>query len=80
LTCVHIDIKPDNIFVKFRDYSRIRNGYLAQTSLPQQNRSEEHYTVIPFTSPPHPLHIPQELLLLNLQPERPPNFGIALGD
>ncbi|RAL13255.1 putative srpk [Aspergillus homomorphus CBS 101889] len=41
------DIKPDNIFVKFRDHSLIESGYLVNVAVPLQNRSEEHYTVIP---------------------------------
>ncbi|KAL3435230.1 kinase-like domain-containing protein [Aspergillus tetrazonus] len=41
---VHTDIKPDNIFVKFRDYSLIETRYLADAPIPQQNRSEERYT------------------------------------
>jgi serine/threonine-protein kinase SRPK3 len=43
------DIKPDRIFVKFRDYSLIESRYLADAPVPQQNRSEERYTVIPST-------------------------------
>lgn len=41
------DIKPDNIFVKFRDCSLIESGYLADKPPPQQDRAGESYTVIP---------------------------------
>lgn len=37
---IHTDIKPDNIFVKFRDYSEIQSGYLVNLPPPQQDRSE----------------------------------------
>ncbi|KAL2796402.1 kinase-like domain-containing protein [Aspergillus keveii] len=44
---IHTDIKPDNIFVRFRDYSLVESGYLAHVPIPQQNRSEKQYTPIP---------------------------------
>ncbi|KAI5924149.1 kinase-like domain-containing protein [Camillea tinctor] len=50
---IHADIKAENIFVKFKDYSMIESGYLTEVPIPQQNRSEERYTVIPSA----PLHL-----------------------
>ncbi|KPM41814.1 hypothetical protein AK830_g4752 [Neonectria ditissima] len=70
---VHTDIKPDNIFVKFRDHSQIESGYLAETSIPKQDRAEEQYTVIPsaplrrfYFTPEDSRHVDE--------------FDIALGD
>jgi serine/threonine-protein kinase SRPK3 len=40
------DIKPDNIFVKFRDRSLIESGYLVKVPIPQQDRAEERYTPV----------------------------------
>ncbi|PLB47735.1 serine/threonine protein kinase [Aspergillus steynii IBT 23096] len=48
LNIVHTDIKPDNIFVKFKDHSRIES-YLKEVPIPQQDRSETQYTVVPST-------------------------------
>ncbi|KAL3482050.1 kinase-like domain-containing protein [Aspergillus californicus] len=45
----HSDIKPDNIFVKFRDYSLIESGYLVNVDMASLNRCEAQYTVIPST-------------------------------
>lgn len=45
-----LDIKPDNIFVKFRDSSRIESEYLKEIPIPDQNRDEEHYSVVPSWS------------------------------
>ncbi|KAL6871714.1 kinase-like domain-containing protein [Trichoderma longibrachiatum] len=42
---IHTDIKPANIFVKFRDYSMIESEYL-QEYIPQQDRQETHYRPI----------------------------------
>ncbi|KAL2194993.1 kinase-like domain-containing protein [Corynascus similis CBS 632.67] len=47
---IHTDIKPDNIFVKFRDRSLIESDYLANVPIPQQDRTEEKYTPIPSRS------------------------------
>lgn len=44
------DIKPNNIFVKIKDYSLIESIYLKKVLIPKQNRDEEHYTVIPSQS------------------------------
>ncbi|GAB1320079.1 hypothetical protein MFIFM68171_10289 [Madurella fahalii] len=46
---IHTDIKPDNIFVKFRDSSLIESGYLANVPIPQQDRAEERHTPIQST-------------------------------
>lgn len=43
---IYTEIEPDYIF-KFRDYSLMETGYLANTPVRQQDRSEEKYTVIP---------------------------------
>ncbi|KAE8421303.1 hypothetical protein BDV36DRAFT_305173 [Aspergillus pseudocaelatus] len=45
----HNVIHADNIFVKFRDYSLIESGYLADVAIPQQDRSEGQYSVVPST-------------------------------
>jgi serine/threonine-protein kinase SRPK3 len=45
-----LDIKPDNIFVKFRDRSLIESEYLAKVPIPQQDRTEERYAPVPSTS------------------------------
>ncbi|KFA79084.1 hypothetical protein S40288_07043 [Stachybotrys chartarum IBT 40288] len=37
----------DNIFLKFRDYSLIENGFLTEVPIPKQDRTEEQYTVVP---------------------------------
>ncbi|KAK4031604.1 serine-threonineeeee protein kinase [Parachaetomium inaequale] len=39
-------IKPDNIFVKFRDRPLIESGYLVNVPIPQQDRAEERYTPV----------------------------------
>ncbi|KAM0250022.1 hypothetical protein ACHAQJ_008791 [Trichoderma viride] len=44
---IHTDIKPDNIFVKFRDYSLIESGYLLETPVPHQDREDEQYCPVP---------------------------------
>ena len=46
----YIDIKPDNIFVKFKDSSLIESGYLVNVPIPQQDRAEERYTPVESTS------------------------------
>ncbi|KAI1487280.1 kinase-like protein [Biscogniauxia mediterranea] len=70
---IHTDIKPDNIFVKFRDYSLIESGYLVEVPIPQQNRSEDRYTVIPST----PLRC---YYFDEADSARADEFDIALGD
>ncbi|KAI1837659.1 hypothetical protein DTO006G1_3137 [Penicillium roqueforti] len=70
---IHTDIKPDNIFVKFRDFSLIESGYLAEVAIPKQNRSEEQYSVIPS--------IPLRRYYFNeTDNTRVAEFDIALGD
>ncbi|KAL7930727.1 kinase-like domain-containing protein [Trichoderma chlorosporum] len=44
---IHTDIKPDNIFVKFRDYSLIESGYLKEIPIPQQDRKDMEYRPVP---------------------------------
>ncbi|OGM43953.1 CMGC protein kinase [Aspergillus bombycis] len=70
---IHTDIKPDNIFVKFRDPSLIESGYLADVAIPQQDRSEEEYSVVPSTSLRH-------YYFNEANSRHPTEFGIALGD
>ncbi|KAI7778264.1 hypothetical protein LA080_002451 [Diaporthe eres] len=43
---IHTDLKPDNIFVKYRDFSLIEKDYLVEMPLPKQNRDEESYTPV----------------------------------
>ncbi|KAK1757819.1 serine-threonineeeee protein kinase [Echria macrotheca] len=70
---IHTDIKPDNIFVKFRDTSQIESGYLAQAPIPKQDRAEEAYT--PIRS------IRLRQFYFNEEDSRHVDqFGIALGD
>ncbi|KAL2144894.1 hypothetical protein VTI28DRAFT_8355 [Corynascus sepedonium] len=47
---IHTDIKPDNIFVKFRDRSLIESDYLVNVPIPQQDKTEKRYTPIPSRS------------------------------
>lgn len=42
-----LDIKPDNILVKFRDYSLIESEYLLEVPISQQAREETQYSPIP---------------------------------
>lgn len=42
----YIDIKSDNIFVKFRDRSLIESGYLVHVAIPRQDRTEKRYTPV----------------------------------
>jgi len=65
------DIQPSNIFVKFRDRSRIESGYLAQVPIPHQDRTEKGYTPVPST----PLRAHYMKKVENLT-----EFDIALGD
>ncbi|KAL3492783.1 serine/threonine protein kinase [Aspergillus germanicus] len=41
---IHTDIKPDNIFVKFRDYSLIESGYLANTPIPSTPLRNDYFS------------------------------------
>ncbi|KAJ5781203.1 hypothetical protein N7457_006363 [Penicillium paradoxum] len=70
---VHTDIKPDNIFVKFRDFSLIESGYLKDVGIPQQDRSEEQYKVIIST----PL---RRYYFKEADSRRVAEFDITLGD
>ena len=67
------DIKPDNIFVKFRDLSLIESGYLTNVPIPEQDRSEEKYSVIPST----PL---RRYYFDDADSKRVDEFDITLGD
>ncbi|KAF5007402.1 hypothetical protein FDECE_6288 [Fusarium decemcellulare] len=70
---IHTDLKPDNIFIKFRHYSRIESGYLAEVPVPEQNRNEERYTVIPS----QPL---RRFYFTEADSRHVDEFDIALGD
>ncbi|KAB8216975.1 kinase-like domain-containing protein [Aspergillus novoparasiticus] len=70
---IHTDIKPDNVFVKFRDHSLIEPGYLTDVAIPQQDRSEEQYSVVPST----PL---RRYYFNKADSRRVDEFDIALGD
>jgi serine/threonine-protein kinase SRPK3 len=65
------DIKPDNIFVKFRDYSRIESGYLQQR-IPYQDRQETKYRPIP--------HSPLGHFYFDEANTRLIDFDVTLGD
>jgi serine/threonine-protein kinase SRPK3 len=69
----HTDIKPDNIFVKFRDHSRIESGYLLEIPIPHQDREDKQYRPVP--SQPLRLHYFKEE-----DSTRVDQFDIALGD
>ncbi|KAL6874802.1 kinase-like domain-containing protein [Trichoderma novae-zelandiae] len=69
---VHTDIKPDNIFVKFRDYSRIESGYLKEP-IPNQDRQETQYRPIQH----RPL---RRFYFSEADFTRLSEFDIALGD
>ncbi|AEO68227.1 uncharacterized protein THITE_2117654 [Thermothielavioides terrestris NRRL 8126] len=70
---IHTDIKPDNIFVKFRDPSLIESKYLASVPVPQQNKAEERYSPIP-SRPLRYFYFNEE------DSRRVVEFDIALGD
>lgn len=67
------DIKPDNIFVKFRDRSLIESDYLVKVPIPQQDRTEERYTPVPS----RPL---RRFYFSEADSTRVAQFDIALGD
>ncbi|KAK7740306.1 hypothetical protein SLS63_001508 [Diaporthe eres] len=46
LNFAHGYLKPDNIFVKYRDFSLVEKDYLVEMPLPKQNRDEESYTPV----------------------------------
>ncbi len=50
MTDKRVDIKADNIFIKFRDRSLIESGYLAKVPVPHQDRDEARYTPVPSAS------------------------------
>ncbi|KAJ0158040.1 Serine/threonine-protein kinase SRPK [Colletotrichum tanaceti] len=68
---IHTDIQPNNIFVKMRDCTLIESGYLVKVAIPQQDRSEERYTVLPSR--------PLRQYYFN-EDDRFDHFDIALGD
>ncbi|KAJ5349882.1 Serine/threonine protein kinase [Penicillium brevicompactum] len=45
---IYTDIQPSNIFVKIRDASLIKSGYLTQVPVPQQDKTKQ-YSAIPST-------------------------------
>lgn len=66
-------LKPGNIFVKFRDSSRIESGYLAIDPILKRNRAEERYSAIPS----RPL---RGLYFTKKESKHADEFGIALRD
>ncbi|KAJ4329008.1 hypothetical protein N0V84_000580 [Fusarium piperis] len=70
---IHTDIKPDNIFVKFRDHSLIESGYLLEVPVPRQYREEAQYCPLPSQTLRY--HYFNEA-----QSTRVDEFEIALGD
>ncbi|KAL7796099.1 kinase-like domain-containing protein [Trichoderma ceciliae] len=70
---IHTDIKPDNIFVKVRDYSQIDSGYLLEVPIPKQDREETQYCPIPS----QPL---RQYYFNEADNDRVDEFDIALGD
>ncbi|KAH7170088.1 kinase-like domain-containing protein [Dactylonectria macrodidyma] len=70
---IHTDIKPDNIFVKFRDYSRIDSDYLSEVPIPKQDQEETQYCPVP-SQPLRGYYFSQA------DSTRVNEFDIALGD
>jgi len=68
-----IDIKPDNIFIKFRDPSLIESGYLVNVPIPHQAKAEARYTPVPS----RPL---RRFYFSEADSTRVDEFDIALGD
>ncbi|KAL7907395.1 kinase-like domain-containing protein [Trichoderma velutinum] len=69
---IHTDIKPNNIFVKFRDYSFIESGYLKEIPIPQQDREEAEYRPVPSQ--------PLRWFYFDYNAKPSAEFDIALGD
>ncbi|KAI8712248.1 Protein kinase domain-containing protein [Fusarium sp. LHS14.1] len=69
---IHTDIKPDNIFVKFRDHSLIESGYLKDVPIPEQDREETQYCPVPSQ--------PLRGYYFDTEDNRADQFDIALGD
>ncbi|KAK4097805.1 putative srpk [Parathielavia hyrcaniae] len=69
---IHTDIKPHNIFVKFRLRSRIE-PYLAEVPVPQQDSAQERYT--PVKSTPF-----RRYYFSEADHTRVAEFQVALGD
>lgn len=67
-----IDIKPNNIFVKFRDWSFIESGYLKEISVPQQDREEMEYRPVPSQ--------PLRWFYFDYNARYSADFDITLGD
>lgn len=67
-----LDIKPDNIFVKFRAMHRIESEYLVKEPIPKQNKSEEQYTPIESQS--------LRMYYFEDDPKEVWELNIALGD
>ncbi|KAI1747774.1 serine/threonine protein kinase [Xylaria castorea] len=68
---IHTDIQPDNIFVKFRDYSLVESVYLKKLPVPHQDRGERQYNAIP-SQPLQSSYFNESHNILE--------FDIALGD
>lgn len=67
-----IDIKPNNIFVKFHDWSFIESGYLKEIPLPQQDREETEYSPVPSQ--------PLRWFYFDYNAKYSADFDVTLGD
>lgn len=67
-----IDIKPNNIFVKFRDWSFIESGYLKEIPVPQQDREETEYRPVPSQ--------PLRWFYFDYNAKYSADFDVTLGD
>ncbi|OPB41808.1 hypothetical protein A0O28_0103680 [Trichoderma guizhouense] len=69
---IHTDIKPNNIFVKFRDWSFIESGYLKEIPFPQQDREETEYSPVPSQ--------PLRWFYFDYNAKYSADFDVTLGD
>ncbi|KAL6827996.1 kinase-like protein [Trichoderma camerunense] len=69
---IHTDIKLNNIFVKFRDWSFIESGYLKEIPVPEQDREETEYRPVPSQ--------PLRWFYFDYNAKYSPDFDITLGD
>lgn len=65
-------MKPNNIFVKIRDYSFIESGYLKEIPIPHQNREEAEYRPVPSQ--------PLRWFYFDCNARASAEFDITLGD
>ncbi|PNP51065.1 hypothetical protein THARTR1_08293 [Trichoderma harzianum] len=69
---IHTDIKPNNIFLKFREYSFIESGYLKEIPIPQQDREGAEYRPVPSQ--------PLRWFYFDYNAKPSAEFDITLGD